>query len=150
MQDRVLRLTALSSLARALQMFTLLGIVANWLVAAGHIPAIGIIAGSVTHAAGTLAEMAIVIFICLCLLGAVVHVQLGERLLHWSNFYFTSRRMLAAFLIGATLGPVYIAKCRPPWLLRPAYVFLQSLASATEQVCMHMMVVCGCKILQTI
>jgi hypothetical protein len=100
-QERVLRLTTLSSTGNALQLFTLLGILLNWLTSAGRIPTIAIIAAACAHAAVPLIELGVIILAVLGLLGAVVHLQLGERLVQWSSAARAMGNMLRLFLIGA-------------------------------------------------
>lgn len=102
MQERVKALTSWTSVTTSLQLLTLLFIILYWLACAGRIPAIGIIAGSVSHSFVPLAELGLVILVILSLLGTLCHVQLGERLRDWSTFGRVMRIMMKDFLIGAS------------------------------------------------
>lgn len=96
-QERVQRLIQTSAVLTAMQAFVTLGVLIRWLVLAGQIPSIGIIAGSIAYAVPQLLELAMVIVLLLSLLGALVHVQLGERIEAWNTFGKVMRGMLREF-----------------------------------------------------
>ena len=95
-------LTQLETWQNALRLVTIVGIVCNWLLNAGRIAHVGIIAGSVTQASEPLFELAIIIVTSLALLGTLLHLQLGERLRDWSTFPRVMGNMLRNFMIGVT------------------------------------------------
>lgn len=99
MQERAQRLIHTSAVLDAFQAFTALGVLLRWLMLAGQMPSIGIIAGSIAHAIPPLLELTVVVVLLLSLLGALVHVQLGDRIDVWSTFGRVMRGMLREFFV---------------------------------------------------
>jgi hypothetical protein len=100
MQERAVTLTNYKSIGDSFQLYTLVGMILNWLAHANRIPAIGVIASSVITAAVPLAELLGITLVITSLFGVLLHAQLGETVLKWSSFGRVTQAMWRNFVIG--------------------------------------------------
>jgi hypothetical protein len=86
---------------RVFQSFSVWLSVLNWLVLASEIPAIGVIAKSITAASVTIGELLIIVFILLMLLGALLNAAIGDKLQKWSGISNVLNSVFRNFVVGA-------------------------------------------------
>ena len=86
---------------RAFQAVTIVLVIANWLVIASRIPAVGVIGNSIAAALTPLAELMLIIFTMLLLLAVLLNGELGLRVLKWSSAQTLPSTVWQHFFIGA-------------------------------------------------